>query len=276
MIQFNSTNGRKGRGVTAIQRLAALTCVLFALGFVSRAAAAPVEETAEKYRPYLLEGIGQALSGARALQERVAANDLQGAKQAWLSARAGWERSEVFTGGFFPDLDEKIDAWPNATTGFHAIEARLFEANRTDVADDTQALVEHLKTMHEKIGEVHLTPQGLLNGTAQLAYEVGESKTDGGESRLSGTSLDDMRSNVDGIEASYDIIFSSAIVSADSKLAHKARAQIDHMKTLLAVKTLKNVDASALRQITEEFVVTLQDAAPKIGLERPVLETSKQ
>ncbi len=52
--------------------------------------------------------------------------------------------------------------------------------------------------------KVHYTPfnaQGLLNGTARLAYEVGENKADGGESRFSGTSLDDMRNNVVGHRA---------------------------------------------------------------------------
>jgi iron uptake system component EfeO len=256
--------------------LAAAMCVFSTMVGMSGANAASVDETAEKYRPYLLEGIGQALSGARALQERVAAKDLQGAKQAWLSARAGWERSEVFTGGFFPDLDEKIDAWPNATTGFHAIEAKLFGANRIDVEDDAKALVEHLATMHAKVGEVQLTPQGLLNGTAQLAYELGEGKSDGGESRISGTSLDDMRSNIAGIEAAYTIIFSSAIEAADPTISHTARGEIEHVKALLEVKNLKNVDTPMLRRLTEEFVVALQNAAPKIGLVRPVLESSSK
>jgi hypothetical protein len=38
-------------------------------------------------------------------------------------------RSEVFTSGFVPELDSQIDAVPDATTGFHAIEAKLFGAN---------------------------------------------------------------------------------------------------------------------------------------------------
>src|ERR1700755_3331248 len=57
---------------------------------------------------------------------------------------------------------------------------------------------------------MRLTPQGLLDGTARLAYEVGESKADGGESRISGTSLDDMRNNVAGIEFAYRTIFAHA------------------------------------------------------------------
>ena len=159
----------------------ATLCVAAMADAASRVNAASLAETSEQYRPFLVEGIGDALNGAKKLQERVAAQDLQGAKAAWISARAGWERSEIFTGGFVPDLDEKIDAWPNATSGFHAIEAELFGANHTDAEADTQALVDHLTELDAKAREIQLTPQGFLNGTAQLAYEVGESKADGGE-----------------------------------------------------------------------------------------------
>src|SRR5690349_5278653 len=131
--------------------------------------AAPLDEAAERYRPYMLEGIGEALAGARTLRERAAASDLAGAKKAWLSARAGWERSEVFTAGFVPELDALIDDWPNADSGFHAIEARLFGAGRTDVERDTDALVGHLDDLHRKLREMPLTPQGLLDGTVRLA-----------------------------------------------------------------------------------------------------------
>ena len=83
-----------------------------------RAEAAALDDVVERYRPYLTEGIDQAMAGARDLQSKIAAHDLVGARRAWLAARAGWERSEVFTAGFVPELDSEIDAWPNATTGF--------------------------------------------------------------------------------------------------------------------------------------------------------------
>ena len=77
----------------------------------------------------------------------------------------------------------------------------------------TDALVEHLDDLHGKLRDMALTPQGLLDGTVRLAYEVGESKADGGESRISGTSLDDMRNNVAGIEFAYRTIFATALKS---------------------------------------------------------------
>jgi iron uptake system EfeUOB component EfeO/EfeM len=246
-----------------------------AIGF-GRANAAPLDDAAERYRPYMIEGIGSALAGAQDLRQRVNAKDLPGAKKAWLSARAGWERSEVFTAGFVPELDVQIDAWPNADSGFHAIEAKLFGAGRTDVESDTDALVAHLDELHRKIRDMPLTPQGLLDGTVRLAYEVGESKADGGESRISGTSLEDMRNNVAGIDFAYRTIFANALEAADASLADSVAKRIEQLKTIVGAPDLPHVDVRSLRRVTEELVVALQAASAKLGLHRPTLEAQSR
>jgi len=238
--------------------------------------AAPLDDAAEHYRPYMIEGIGQALSGARHLRERIAAKDLPGARTAWISARAGWERSEVFTVGFVPELDAQIDAWPNADSGFHAVEAKLFGANRTDVEGETDALVDHLDSLYGRLRDMPLTQQGLLDGTVRLAYEVGESKADGGESRISGTSLDDMRNNVAGIDFAYHTIFAAALKAADGKLAVAVDERIEQLKTIVAAPDLQRVDIPALRRASEELVVALQSASTKLGLQRPALEAASR
>ena len=240
------------------------------------AQAGALDDAAERYRPYAVEGIGSALSGARDLRERVAANDLAGARKAWLSARSGWERSEVFTAGFVPELDAQIDAWPNADSGFHAIEAKLFGAGRTDVEADADALVKHLDELHAKLPDMPLAPQGLLDGTVRLAYEIGESKADGGESRISGTSLDDMRNNVAGVDFAYRTIFAETLRSADASLAGSVARRIEQLKTIVAARDLPHVDVRALRRTSEELVVSLQAASVKLGLRRPTLEAQSR
>jgi Imelysin len=55
------------------------------------------------------------LASAQTLRASAAAGEVAAAKQAWLDAWVGWERSEVFTGGFVPGLDRAIDAWPELT-----------------------------------------------------------------------------------------------------------------------------------------------------------------
>jgi iron uptake system component EfeO len=251
-------------------------CLLLLLLGLQRVVAAKLDDAAERYRPYMIEGIGSALAGARDLRARAAAKDLAGARQAWIAARAGWERSEVFTAGFVPELDAQIDAWPNADSGFHAIEAKLFGAGSTDVDGFAGALVEHLDDLHGKLRDMPLTPQGLLDGTVRLAYEVGESKADGGESRISGTSLDDMRNNVAGIEFAYRTIFADALKAVDVKLAESVTSRIEQLKVVVAAKDLPHVDVVALRRVTEELVVALQSASAKLGLRQPMLEAQSR
>jgi iron uptake system component EfeO len=257
---------------TATERSLAVGAALLCAVTVSEARAVPLDDAAERYRPYMIEEIDQSLAGARTLRERIAAKDRQGAQQAWIAARIGWERAEVFTSGFVPDLDAEIDAWPNALAGFHAIEAKLFGADLIDATTEADALIFHLADLDVKIHNVPLAPQRLLNGTARLAYEIGENKADGGESRLSGTSLDDMRNNMDGIALAYRTIFAPALEADNPPLAAAMQAQIERLKGLLDVPGLKNLDPIALRAASEELVVTLQKAAPGIGLRSPSLE----
>jgi iron uptake system component EfeO len=119
--------------------MTAACAALVGLCISGRANANSLDDGAARYRAITIDSIGQALDGARTLRDRAAAGDLIRARQAWIAARAGWERSEVFTAGLVPELDTLIDAWPNATSGFHTIEARLFGAGSTDVASDAPA-----------------------------------------------------------------------------------------------------------------------------------------
>ena len=224
----------------------------------------------------MVKDIDQSLEGARLLRARLAAGDLVGAQKAWIDSRMGWERSEVFTAGFVPDLDQEIDAWPNALLGFHAIEAKLFGAKRTDLTPETDALILNLEDLDVKIHHLDLLPQRLLNGTARLAYEVGDSKAAGGELAFSGTSLNDMQNNVDGIDIAYKTIFAAAIEANDPKLATAIPQKIAELKTQVDVPDLKRLDSGKLRAQSEELIVLLQEAAPKIGLRSPTLEEIAQ
>lgn len=250
----------------------ALGSILLAASLAG-ARAATIDDSVERYRAYIIGNVDEALAGARGLRERIAAKDLAGARRAWIEARVGWERAEVFTGGFVSDLDDKIDGWPNATTGFHAVEAALFVRGTTDgLAPEADKLVLHLTDLDLKVHQMRLSGQGMLDGAARLAYEIGESKADGGESRLSGTSLDDMVNNLAGLEQAYSIIFAAPLATADATLARHAQAQIERLSTLLTVGDLRRVDPDRVRAASEDLVVTLQAAAAALGLRRPTLE----
>jgi iron uptake system component EfeO len=263
--------------IVPLPRLTVLVVLLVGLGGGNRLAyAEPVLSPTEQYRSYLIEQISQTLASAKRLRARAAANDVEGAKKAWIAARVGWEQAEVFISGFVSDLDEDIDAWPNALSGFHAIEARLFGANTADVTAATDQLIYHLTDLDIKIRQIPLNSQGLLNGAARLAYEVGESKADGGESRYSGTSLDDMRNNVSGIQLVYKTIFASPLEASDPKLALNTQQIIRQLASVLSVADAKSLEPGKVRTTSEELIVALQAAAPKIGLQKPTLEDITQ
>jgi iron uptake system component EfeO len=235
-----------------------------------------LDSAAERYRPELAAAVEQCLTGAQTMRERIVAKDLEGAKKAWIASRVGWERSEVFTSGFTSELDAAIDAWPSAVTGFHFIEARLFGAHEMDVLSATDALIFHLSNLRMMIRNTPLTGQGMLEGTAKLAYEIGESKADGGESRFSGTSLDDMRNNADGIEAAYSLVFASELSARDPALAAATSTKIKQLKEQLRPVTLADIDSDQVRATSEDLVLSLQKAATALGLERPSLSDLAQ
>jgi iron uptake system component EfeO len=235
--------------------------------------AVSLDEGVEQYRSHLIEDVDRTLASAQTLRASAAAGNLLAAKRAWLDARAGWERSEVFTGGFVPDLDRDIDAWPNGVIGFHALEARLFGAGRTNVGKEADGLVHNLSELSAKARSTPLTAQGLLDGVVRLAYEVGESKVDGGESRVSGTSLNDMRYNVDGIDLAWRTIFAPVVEARDQPLNADVGRSIDELKAIVAVRDLRRIDPGKLRTATEDLVLKLQNTAPLLDLKKPTLET---
>jgi iron uptake system component EfeO len=251
-----------------------ITTLGTALSGMEPVRAATLDEGAEQYRFHLVADADRTLASVRAMAANAAAGDLAGAKLAWIDARVGWERSEVFTTGFVPELDRDIDAWPNGVIGFHAIEAKLFGANRTDFENEANGLVRNLSVLSARVRDTPLTPQGLLDGIARLAYELGESKVDGGESRVSGTSLNDMRNNVDGIELAWRTIFAPTAESRGRQVDVEIRRSIEELKAIVDVGELRRVDPDRLRIATEEFVLKLQNAAPLLDLKKPTLEAN--
>ena len=205
------------------QRITQLGCAFALAAFTAGAAqAATMEAGVKSFKPFIVEHIGKAIAGAKELQTAVKAGDVKASQAAWIKSRKGWEAMETVTGTYFGDIDKEVDAWPDAKKGYHAIEVVLFKAGKTDgLAAPVAEMLGHLDTFEKraKSKEFNLTPQKLLEGTANLAYEVGEEKSNGGESPFAGTSIVDMQENVEGIEMAYKLVFADTLTKADPKLA---------------------------------------------------------
>lgn len=240
-------------------------------------AATPVSEShsldasAQSFRPYVLEAITRSLTAVKSMRVRIEAQDLAGAQQAWIAAREGWEGSEVVTSEFFPQLDRSIDGWPDADRGFHAIEAKLFGAHDVRTAPAADELVGNLEEFRNQLQRTTLTPQGLLNGTTRLVYEIGESKGEGGESPYSGNSLAEIRDNLRCVEAAWQRVFESPARKSDPALAKSLAAHLTQLRSLSAVATISQLDQVMLRDVSESLANDLVNVARALGLQRPQL-----
>jgi iron uptake system component EfeO len=250
-------------------RLAAALGLAASASFAAQAT--PLDDGAAAFKPYAVEQVRDSLVHVRELRERTAAGDLAGAQRAWLAARAGWEAAETVSREFFPELDTAIDAWPNSTMGFHAIEAKLFGAHRLDALPEVDQLAESLTSFDAQLRAATLTAQGLLNGTTKLAFEIGENKADGGESQFSGNSLAEMGYNLAAIKATYRTVFAPALGQRDAEGMQEIDRQIDALQALVAVPLLADLDQARLRRLSEGLASALQAAAPKLGLGKPSL-----
>jgi iron uptake system component EfeO len=233
--------------------------------------ASSLDAAAAGFKPYVLEQIAHCLGATKAMRERMAAQDLTGAQQAWLAARGGWEGSEVITNEFFADLDRKIDAWPDAEKGFHAIEAKLFGAHDVKALPAAEELVKDLEDFERQLRTTKLTAQGLLNGSTKLAYEIGESKAEGGESPFSGNSLAEMRDNVASIAAAYARVFAPTTRKRNAALAKTFDEDLERMRALVSVPSLQELDQAGLRNLSETLANDLVKVGRESGLERPGL-----
>jgi len=233
--------------------------------------ASPLDSAAAGFKSYVLDQIARCLSATKNMRERIAAQDLAGAQRAWLAARGGWEGSEVITNEFFADLDRKIDAWPDAEKGFHAIEAKLFGAHDVKALPAAEELVNDLEDFDNQLRAATLTAQGLLNGSTKLAYEIGENKAEGGESPFSGNSLQEIRDNVASIAAAYARVFAPATKKRNAALAKTFTEDLGRMHALVSVASLQELDQAGLRTLSETLANDLVMIGRESGLERPGL-----
>jgi iron uptake system EfeUOB component EfeO/EfeM len=235
---------------------------------------APAADLTDKigaYRQVGLRDLKSTISGVDKLVDRLDARDFDGARQAWIDARVGWERSETFVGELFPDSDGAMDAWPDAEKGFHAVEAHLFGADPEAALPLAKQLRADAHALDAKLEGTPFEAQALLNGLAGLAYEIGEEKSGGGESRISGTSLNDMRNNIKGVEMLYEMVFRDAAV-ASGKLADRIHEGIEEVEGMLKVDSIAKLDSKKVEVASEKLAADIMEMAAPLGLKPPSLE----
>jgi iron uptake system EfeUOB component EfeO/EfeM len=246
---------------------------VFAVALIATTAhAQSMREGAKNYKPFIVEHAGEALAGAKELQAAVKAKDIKAAQDAWIKSRRGWEAMETVTAELFPEFDKVVDTWPDAKQGYHAIEAALFAGKIDEVAKPTDRLVKDIAGFEKKAKGYRFTPQKLLDGASKLAFEVGESKSKGGESPYAKTSHIDMQQNVKGIEVAWTTVFAPTLQKRDAELAKTIHDKIETLEKLVAVNDIKDLDQKKVHVGGEELAALMQQAAPKLKLKTTKLE----
>jgi len=262
-------------GESRFGRAALFALALAALPLVAAprlAHANSIDDAAEAYKQASQADIDVIVTGAERLVEALKKGDIPAARQAWIDARVGYERSETFAEPLFPDLDAAIDTWPDAKTGFHAIEAQLFVDGGKPSVEQAEDLLKTAKALQAGLPKAKLTGEILIGGVAGLAFEVGEGKSKGGESRVSGTSLADMQHNVEGIERAWTMVFAKPVAEKDPALAKRIDTQLAEVKSLVSVSSLDKLDPPSFEKKAEMLAGSFADAAVALGYPAPKFE----
>lgn len=249
-----------------------LTVFAIAVGFALPAAAtaAPAIDTTN-YQRVVATDLNQASAGIDELVRRLEANDVIGAKQAWIDARRGWTRSAAALHAQFPDELAAMDSWPEATTGFHAIEADLFGRNDAAAAlPEAYRLQAAAGVIESGLATTPLEASRLLAGAAGLATEMAGRKSSGEESRISGTTIYDLQHNYDGIRTLYGAVFKAPLALADPALAQAIASQIAVLGRVLMHDNFPAVDRTALQTESSRLAGLFVQAAGPLGLAPPI------
>ena len=235
---------------------------------IDPALVARLDEAAAVYKQLASKDVAILVENCDKLVAALRANDLPAARQAWIDARVGYERSEIFTIKF-PYLDAAIDAWPSGEVGFHAIEAKLFVPGSPVPLDEAVALADKVHTFQRVFESQPIYAHGVIFGIGVLAFELGESKAKGGESAISGTSLNDMQHNVEGIELAWNTVFAAVMQEKNKGVGGRVEKEIAEVKQMVSVASLDQVDAPALEAKAERLAGSVSDAAVALGWNPP-------
>ncbi len=212
--------------------------------------------------------VESAVDGVQRMSDALQKSDIAGARQAWIDARVFWERSEIFIADLFPDFNKALNA-PDGVTGFHAVETKLFADNAPPPLAEAQQLLEKMQSYQRVFAPFNFRGQYLIASMATLAYRMGQSETQGGESKASGTSLADFQHNMEGLERGWNFMYVDVMMAKKPDLAKSINEQIAGLKAMLGVSSLDQLQPDAFEKQAAALAQSLADSAAAMGWKAP-------
>lgn len=209
------------------------------------------------------------IAGVQKMAAAVQQRDLKGTRQAWLDTHAIWMRCEAFTADLYPGIEKKLDIWPDAKTGFHAIEATLFAQSPQIDIRQIQGLLDNLGTYQRVLHDSKFTGYYLIASASTWAFEMGDQRTDGGPSTVSGNTLVDFQNGLDGVDRIWRFVFADAVRAKKHFLAEEIDSEIAAIHGLLQVDALDQIPEGVFEKETTRLASLLADASVTLGWRAP-------
>lgn len=233
---------------------------------------AQIDQAAAAYKQTAAADIQSVVAGVERMVAALQQGDVASARQAWIDSRVGWERSEVFTVDLFPDQDKAIDDWPQVKSGFHAVEAGLFVPNQPLPIAAALQLLDELQSFQRVFAQASFTGSYLIAGMATQVYDIGRDEWTGGESAASGTSLNDLKHNFEGLDRVWRSIYAAAVLAKAPDLGKQINDEIAGLRALLEVPAIDQLDGETLKREAEKLAGLLSEASVALGWRAPVYE----
>lgn len=227
-----------------------------------------LDQAAQPYREMVNTNIDGMVAQAQAMLAAIKANNLPTARQAWIYSRVFYNRSLV-TLYMARDLLVQIDDWPQATEGFHGVEAGLFTPGAPLPVDEADRLVAQLERLQRIFKPEPLYAHEVLIGMGIIALALNNDRPLQDQSAISGTSLLDMRSNVEGMRVAWNTVFAPIMNAEHRGVARRVEKQLDTVQRLLAVNALDQLDKVAFTNETRLLQDSISDAVVEIGWRQP-------
>ena len=224
----------------------------------------------QAYRQVLNGEIDATIAAAQRMEAAMAAGDLASSRKYWIESHASWERLEVITVDLFPDQQDGIDGWPKAKTGYHAIEAWLFGPTTLVPKWAVDDLLDQLDRFRRLFATAELNGYFLIASAATMTYAIGSDEADGSESAVSGTSLDDMRHNIEALQYLWKTVFADALAQKHKVLADDIFTRMAGLYAIVDIKDMKDLDTPLLQQEAYALAGKLAEAAVAFGWVAPM------
>jgi len=229
---------------------------------------ARLNEKAVVYRQMALDDIARMVGSADRMLAAMQANDAQTARQEWKTTRVYFERTQTVT-YMVPDIVSVIDDWPYATEGFHAVETQLFTAGAPLPLAETQRLVRQLHVLQGILQPAPLSAHEVLVGIGTVAYQLYDSKPLQDQSSASGTSLQDMQHNVEGMIQAWDTVFADIMAEQNLAVAGRVVQHLGAVKQMLQVPTFAQLDVPRFQEEAGALTDDLSDIALGVHWRQP-------